>query len=670
MLKPIISLLNRLSFSGKFLLTVGVTLIPILYLLFMAIPTLVQAHATADREAKGISFLQAMQPALIATQKHRGLSNAWLSGDAAAEPKARKAAADMQAALAALNVRAEENANAFGEAEGIKAIGEQWAPLATQGADTPAPRSFAAHTKLVDHILDLAQDMAFRSGLTLDPEADSYYLQDSIVNQAWPLIELLGKTRGKTAGILARKAITPDEKAQVTALTAQIQVYAKNLANNLAHAMEVNPVLRERLAPLSEAMQEEVRRGVELTLSEAVAEGFTLPSTEYFTAATRPIDAAIQFTDAATKALTHLLEGRKQANREHMVFSIALTLVMLALTGYIVLGMHAGILQAVREVNLTSTALAAGDLSRPARVVSQDELGRIAADVNRAREALAHLIQSAKDAAEQVDIASHEVAAGSNLIAQATTRQSEAISSAAASVEELTVSVSQTADQTQEANATADEAGRMSDQGQNVANEASREMIVIAQAVRDAARQIEGLSVRADEISGIVQVIKDIADQTNLLALNAAIEAARAGEQGRGFAVVADEVRKLAERTSGATTQITGMISAIQQETRQAVTNMDASSQRAEAGERSVGETARVLTDIHGAAELVREKVDEIASASREQRIASTEIAQNVERIAQMVEENSASSEQVSTTAAHLGDLAARLKSELDQFRV
>ncbi|MCP5278526.1 MAG: HAMP domain-containing protein [Thiobacillus sp.] len=670
MLKPIIALLNRLSFSGKFLLTVGIALIPILYLLAMAIPNLIQAYAIADREVKGISFLQTMQPALIATQKHRGLSNAWLSGDAAAEPKVRKAAADMQAALVALNARAAENVNAFGEAEGIKTIGEQWSPLAAQGADTPAPQSFATHTKLVDHILDLAQDMAFRSGLTLDPEADSFYLQDSIVNQAWPLIELLGKTRGKTAGILARKAITPDEKAQVTALTAQIRVYAKNLANNLAYAMEVNPSLRERLAPLSEAMQEEVRRGVELTMSEAVAEGFTLPSTEYFAAATRPIDAAIQFTDVATKALTHILEGRKQSNREHMVFSIALTLVMLGLTGYIVLGMHAGILQAVGEVNLTSTALAAGDLSRPARVASRDELGRIATDVNRAREALAQLIQSAKDAADQVDIASHEVAAGSNLIAQATTRQSEAISSAAASVEELTVSVSHTADQTQDANATADEAGRMSDQGQSVANEASREMIVIAQAVRDAARQIEGLNVRADEISGIVQVIKDIADQTNLLALNAAIEAARAGEQGRGFAVVADEVRKLAERTSGATTQITGMISAIQQETRQAVTNMDASSQRAEVGERSVGETARVLTDIHGAAELVREKVDEIASASREQRIASTEIAQNVERIAQMVEENSASSEQVSTTAAHLGDLAARLKSELDQFKV
>jgi len=112
------------------------------------------------------------------------------------------------------------------------------------------------------------------------------------------------------------------------------------------------------------------------------------------------------------------------------------------------------------------------------------------------------------------------------------------------------------------------------------------------------------------------------------------------------------------------------MIGAIQNEARQAVTDMDASSRKAEEGERSVGETARVLAGIHDAAESVRAKVAEITSAAGEQRAASTEIAQNVERIAQMVEENSASSEEVSTTAGHLGDLATGLKAELDQFKV
>ena len=670
MLSPIIALLGRFNFSTKFAITAVVAFLPIIFLLFMAIPPLLQANATAQKETQGITLLQTLQPVLIATQKHRGLSNAWLSGDAGAEPKVKKVAADMESALATLNGASMNDGNAFGEAEALKAIGEKWAPLAAEGADTPAAQSFAAHTALVNDILDLAQNIAFHSGLTLDPEADSYFLQDSIVNQAWPLTELLGKTRGKTAGILARKAITQEEKAQVTALTAQIQVYAKNLTTNLSHAIEANPDLKGRLAQLNEAAQGTIKQSVELTMGEAVGERFTLAGTEYFAAATQPIEATIQFTDAATAELVSILEARRAGSRTTLMGSLVFTFVMLGLTGYIVLGMRAGIVNTVREVHATTTALAAGDLTRASQVPSRDELGQIASDVNNARTALAKLITNAKAAAEEVASASRQVAAGSQQIAQATHAQSEAISSAAASVEELTVSVTHTADQTHDANDSAEEAGRMSDQGQGVANEASREMVVIAKAVQEAARQIEGLNVRTEEISGIVQVIKDIADQTNLLALNAAIEAARAGEQGRGFAVVADEVRKLAERTSKATTEIGGMINAIQQEARQAVSSMEASSQRAEEGERRVGETARVLTGIHAAAEMVREKVDEIASASGEQRATSTEIAQNVERIAQMVEQNSASSVQVSTTAGQLGTLAATLKAELDRFRV
>jgi methyl-accepting chemotaxis protein len=670
MLQPIIALLNRFNFRTKFAITAVTAFLPIVFLITIAIPPLQKAYTTAAREAEGIVFLRTLQPVLIATQKHRGLSNAWLSGDPAAEAKVNKAAADMAAALTALNAIAKEADHAFVKPEALKTVGEKWAPLAAQTIDTPATQSFAAHTALVNDILALAQDVAFASGLTLDPEADSFYLQDGIVNQAWPLIEQLGKTRGKASGILARKAITPDEKAQLSVLTGLIQVYAKNLSTNLEHALEANTDLRDTLAPLNEAMQEQVKNSIALTVKEAVGEEFSLPSTAYFAAATQPIDAAIRFTDAASVELTRILDARERANRNTVILTLTLTVVMLLFTGYIVLGMLAGIVGTMRQVHATANALATGDLTRPANVSSQDELGTIATDVNRAREALAQLIQSTKSAAEQVAIAAHEVASGSRSIAQATVLQSEAISSAAASVEQLTVSVSHTADQTQDANDTAEEAGRMSSQGQGVANESSQEMAVIAQAVRNAARQIEGLNTRADQISGIVQVIRDIADQTNLLALNAAIEAARAGEQGRGFAVVADEVRKLAERTSGATTEIANMISAIQSETREAVSGMEASSQRAEQGERSVGETARVLVGIHGAAEMVREKIEEIASAAREQRGASTDIAQNVERIAQMVEKNSASSEQVSTTAAHLGDLASKLKSDLDQFKL
>jgi methyl-accepting chemotaxis protein len=188
----------------------------------------------------------------------------------------------------------------------------------------------------------------------------------------------------------------------VTSLTAQIQVYARNLSKNLAHANTANPSLHDSLAALDEAMQAGIKQSIALTMKEAVGEAFGLPSTEYFVAATKPIDAAIQLTDASTKALIRILDARRQSSHNGTLGTLLFTAAMLLLTGYIVLAMSVGIVHAVDEVNATSTALAVGDLTRPARVDSQNELGRIGDDVNRAREALAHLIQSAKSMSEQV----------------------------------------------------------------------------------------------------------------------------------------------------------------------------------------------------------------------------------------------------------------------------
>jgi methyl-accepting chemotaxis protein len=194
-------------------------------------------------------------------------------------------------------------------------------------------------------------------------------------------------------------------------------------------------------------------------------------------------------------------------------------------------------------------------------------------------------------------------------------------------------------------------------------------MLGTAESVGHSMKLIERLSQRSHEISGIVKVIRDIAEQTNLLALNAAIEAARAGEQGRGFAVVADEVRKLAERTSTSTSEISGMIDAIQGEVARAVDNLKSNNEQVAQGKSLAEEVAATLKRINEGARITMERINDISSAASEQGTASNDIARNVEKIAQMTEETSAAISQASTTAQQLEALASKLHAEVSQFK-
>src|SRR6266566_4965424 len=183
-------------------------------------------------------------------------------------------------------------------------------------------------------------------------------------------------------------------------------------------------------------------------------------------------------------------------------------------------------------------------------------------------------------------------------------------------------------------------------------------------------QKMEELGKSSDQIARIIAVIDDIADQTNLLALNAAIEAARAGEQGRGFAVVADEVRKLAERTTTATKEIAGMIKNIQQETKTAVTAMETGTKQVEEGVKSTIQAGGSLKEIIHMAEQVGEMVMQIATAAMEQSSASEEVNQNMEKIAKLVKESADGAQQSAKACQDLSSLAFDLQNMVGTFKL
>lgn len=310
------------------------------------------------------------------------------------------------------------------------------------------------------------------------------------------------------------------------------------------------------------------------------------------------------------------------------------------------------------------------DLTRRITVDGHDEVGQTADAFNRLMTVLQNALGDILSNVSQVSDAAHKLSATANQVADSSSQQSEAASAMAATVEQVTVSINQVSESASDAQKISGKTGELSNQGGTIIHNAATEMMQIADSVRQTSTIIENLGQQSDQISSVVQVIKGLAEQTNLLALNAAIEAARAGEQGRGFAVVADEVRKLAERTSKATEEISAVIGAIQGYTRTAVSSMGTTASQVNGGVALAQQAGDAINQIKEGADHVIKVVNDISSALIEQSAASNNIATNVERVAQMSEANRASTGEAASAAKNMEKLADNMRDAVNQFKI
>jgi methyl-accepting chemotaxis protein len=296
-----------------------------------------------------------------------------------------------------------------------------------------------------------------------------------------------------------------------------------------------------------------------------------------------------------------------------------------------------------------------GQLSEAMNTMTQ-QLNNLLAAVAKNSMLVAASAADLNDTAEQISTDTGEVAA-------------QAITLAAAS-EEMTATSTEIAGNCISAAAGSQSAGDEATRGAAVVHETVSRMNLIAGRVQESARSIENLGKRSDEIGAIIGTIEDIADQTNLLALNAAIEAARAGEQGRGFAVVADEVRALAERTSRATREIATMIKSIQHDTAAAVSQMENGVSEVEAGISDAARSGSVLGEIVEHIETVTMQVNQIATAAEEQSATTQEITSNIQMINNIIQHAAQGAEGSAVTAGRLSGLADELNQLVGRFRI
>jgi methyl-accepting chemotaxis protein len=332
---------------------------------------------------------------------------------------------------------------------------------------------------------------------------------------------------------------------------------------------------------------------------------------------------------------------------------------------------HAYLSRSIENILTEMNKFSEGDLT--VQVVPEktnDEIGKLFLGFNTVVQNMNQILQAVTEAVHATASASNEISSSAEQMAAGTQEQSSQSREISHSVEEMTKTIFETTAIASKAANASKHSGEIAKEGGKDVEQTIVGMNRIADVVNKSAVTVRALGKNSDQIGEIVQVINDIADQTNLLALNAAIEAARAGEQGRGFAVVADEVRKLAERTSKATKEIATMIRQIQKDTEDAVVSMRAGTQEVDRGKSLADKAGDSLKKIINYADDVVEMVNKVAASSEHQSLTADQISKNIEGISTVTHESAQGVQQIAVAAEDLNRLTTNLQELVARFKI
>ncbi|MBC8783524.1 methyl-accepting chemotaxis protein [Pseudomonas fluorescens] len=467
------------------------------------------------------------------------------------------------------------------------------------------------------------------------------------------------------------------------------------LGKNISTKAEVSTSLKEHAEHFRQALGDNLKLPLDDTLRMSLDK--IRPSLEnYIGAGERIVALALDNPDAARgelerfnaafslledqmQSLSELIENKTQqtgvqtreaiSNANVILGAVLIvSLLLLLAQGRWVMLSIMGPLQVASRI---AASIARGNLSEPIVETSRkDEASSLIRNLAIMQRDLRSMIEVVRSNAQGVNGMSEQLSHGCHEVASSSQQQSAAASTMAAAAIEMTASIEEITRHASRALDMANQAEALAKDGGRVIHQVVSDMDGIARSAKQSAQVIRTLDKESEAIYSIIQVIKGIADQTNLLALNAAIEAARAGEQGRGFAVVADEVRSLAGRTSASTQEIASMVGRIQQSTREAVISMEEGVVQVDKGMVVTADVERAIRDILQATLNTTELVNDISRTISEQSLASNEIAHQVEMIAGASKANSKVIGKTASTTDELSALAGMLSQSVDRFRL
>jgi len=673
LLNPAIALMNRLPMVYKFSLISILFLLPIGGLSWLVISDLNREVETMARGVEGLERLQQVDRLVGAALDYRDYrSPAVIKNDSAIMAVSEDAAAGVEAALDAL-ATGEHSFDPSGTwIEQVEALRKEWEALR---ADSNYLGSFEPQFKYYQEFVQKAQALLPStmelSGLGQGVSRENQLILGLIQESLPEARSAIGRAKSYGMFALVEGQVGYALSDALNEIYDQLTNRSSLLSPALSVVSESSPGLVEKAGEAIRGVDQSLVH-VRDVLDQNVITPMRLdmPWQEYDQLVAEQLGYYEQVKSAAFYVVEANLRSRLDSKINQRSLIIIALIAILLVVVYLYIGFFLSVRTAIKRFSQAARSVAAGDMTAHIHLRNRDELGQLTTEFNNMTDRIAELIRSVSRTTADVDQQAARVNETASANSQAVARQmeesgqiNEAMSQMVEAVHEVTESAHRVAD-------SAGNAERDTDTGWGVVADTVKTINKLATEISGAVEVINRVSKDSGNISQVLVEIKAIAEQTNLLALNAAIEAARAGEQGRGFAVVADEVRSLSQRTHKSTEEIEGMISRLQSGVKDAVSAMTNSRDVTEATVQKSGEVTEALDRIARGISVIVDMSHQIAQAAEEQSAVAKNVNSNVEQIGELGKATAANAEETLGSSREMSELTASLQRLVEAFKV
>lgn len=713
LIQPVIWLMDQFRFPVKFALIFLVVLLPLLFLSWVTLNQINNDLRLLDSERTGVEYIRHVREPLELVQQHRGLmanlgaareeaelldavsmflfidesddadtQDDGASSNAAALDAAHQDIRNTESRLSTVRTGINNSLSRLAThdqmhgaylqtGDNVRALQQSWQRLQSNAERLSTEESYIAHGELISQILALISLVSDTSRLTLDPSYDSYYLGDALVNRLPALADAVGRVSALAVAISTAGELTMENRLALAIQLNNIHALEDSLVAGIASSADSNPIVNQRISRSMQNQNQTLDTFIRLLDQQLLnADVISVTRQQAYDTATRALDTNLALFDDIIPVLDDILAQRQREQAQVRTLAIILVVLTLLAIAYLFAGLYAAIMRSIANVDAAASKMAEGDLTTRLHLDGRDEMQSIATAFNGMAGQFEGLIKQISQATVQLASAAEEMATVSRHSSSNVQRQHAETDQVAVAMNEMSVTVQEVAANAARASGAASDTDKQANTGHKVVSSVSEAITRLASEIEESSEAINRVANDSKAIGTVLDVIKGVAEQTNLLALNAAIEAARAGEQGRGFAVVADEVRTLASRTQQSASEIEKMISQLQQGAESAVHTMERSRERARSGVEMSEEAATALALITRAVSTISDMNMQIAAAVEQQSATSEEMNRSITRIRGLAEETAAGTDQTTTASEELAHLASELQQHTQRFRV